>query len=84
MALMCISMPPPRCHSRVLIHSLLQDLRAAAQNGKIQAALSTKVSRERVGAELSGMLAGKVNAILSIARSQKACLTLGRYSRLSY
>lgn len=39
-----------------------QDLRAAAQDSKIQAALGSKVSRERLGAELSGMLTGKVTA----------------------
>ena len=39
-----------------------QDLRAAARDSKIQAALCSKVSRERVGVELSGMLTGKVTA----------------------
>ncbi|CAM9905559.1 unnamed protein product, partial [Sphacelaria rigidula] len=40
--------------------TLHEDLRAAAQDRKIQVALATKVSRERVGAELSGMLTGKM------------------------
>ncbi|CAM9191942.1 unnamed protein product [Hapterophycus canaliculatus] len=40
--------------------SLHEDLRAAAQDSKIQNALRTKVSPERVGVELSGMITGKV------------------------
>lgn len=38
-----------------------QDIYAAARDAETQAALRTKVSRERLGAELSGMLTGKVS-----------------------
>eukprot|EP00752_Nemacystus_decipiens_P004071 g3726.t1 len=40
--------------------TLHEDLCAAAKNDEIQAALRTKVSPERVGAELSGMISGKM------------------------
>ncbi|CAM9641777.1 unnamed protein product [Ectocarpus fasciculatus] len=40
--------------------ALHEDLRAAARDSEIQAALGTKVSRERVGAELGGMITGKM------------------------
>ncbi|CAB1113427.1 unnamed protein product [Ectocarpus sp. CCAP 1310/34] len=40
--------------------ALHEDLRAAARDSEIQAALGTKVSRERVGTELCGMITGKM------------------------
>lgn len=50
-----------------------QDLRAAAQDSKIQAALCSKVSRERVGVELSGMLTGKVTASVCLLLVLHTC-----------
>ncbi|CAN0438056.1 unnamed protein product [Ascophyllum nodosum] len=40
--------------------ALHQDICAAARDAETQAALKTKVSRERLGTELSGMLSGKM------------------------
>lgn len=45
-----------------LRENVAQDIRTAAQDKTIQTALGSKVSRERVGAEVSGMLTGKVIA----------------------
>lgn len=66
----CGYLPSFYCFERIpvrlfLAFSHLQDLRAAAQDREIQAALETKVSRERVGAELCGMLTGKVLTLLA-------------------
>lgn len=49
-----------------------QDLRAAARDSKIQAALGNKVSRERIGAELSGMLTGKVGDCFGLFKASFA------------
>eukprot|EP00904_Undaria_pinnatifida_P010376 jgi/Undpi1/6469/HiC_scaffold_20.g08948.m1 len=61
--------------------ALHEDLRAAARDSKIQAALGNKVSRERIGAELSGMLTGKrAQPALALSLLEELGLTTAIYN----
>eukprot|EP00903_Cladosiphon_okamuranus_P016856 g15544.t1 len=61
--------------------TLHEDLRAAAKDTNIQAALRSKVSPERVGAELSGMISGKMaQPALALSMLQELCLAPAVYA----